>query len=149
MSREDAPPIPPVPMVPVSWGELLDKITILDLKARLIPDAAARANVGRELQALRDVAAPVMQVAGLAPLLDGLARVNAALWRIEDDIRVKEAQGSFDDAFVALARSVYRTNDERAALKRAINALLKSGLVEEKHHPASCAEGQVDARGPA
>ena len=89
MTREDAPPIPPVPMVPVSWGELLDKITILDLKARLIPDAAARANVGRELQALRDVAAPVMQVAGLAPLLDGLARVNAALWRIEDDIRVK------------------------------------------------------------
>ena len=69
---------------------------------------------------MRDVAAPVMQVAGLAPLLDGLARVNAALWRIEDDIRVKEAQGSFDDAFVALARSVYRTNDERAALKRAI-----------------------------
>lgn len=149
MTRDDAPPIPFVPLAPVSWGELLDKITILELKDRLIPDPAARANVRRELQALREVAAPVMRVEGLGPLLDALGGVNAALWRIEDDIRAKEAQGLFDDGFVALARSVYRTNDERARLKRAINALLKSGLVEEKHHPASRPEGQVDAQGRA
>lgn len=125
------------PMAPVSWGELLDKITILEIKAERITAAPARANVGRELQLLRQVAAPVMAQPGLAPLLDDLRRVNAALWRIEDDIRAKEAAGDFGAGFVELARSVYLTNDERSALKRQVNALLRSELVEEKYHVAA------------
>ncbi|MFC3631237.1 DUF6165 family protein [Paracoccus angustae] len=129
------------PLAPVSWGELLDKITILEIKADRIADPAARANVGRELALLREVAGPVLPQPGLAPLMDGLRRVNLALWDIEDDIRACEAAARFDAQFVALARSVYLTNDERAALKRRINALLRSDLVEEKcHAPAGRAD---------
>ena len=124
------------PLAPVSWGELLDKITILEIKADRIADPAARANVGRELALLREVAAPVLPQPGLAPLVEDLRRVNGALWRIEDDIRAKEAAAQFDSGFIKLARSVYLTNDERAALKREINALLGSELVEEKYHVA-------------
>lgn len=149
-------PIPPTPLVPVSWGELLDKITILELKARLIPEGPARANVTRELDALREVAAPALGADenhaahdDLGPLLDALRATNAALWQIEDDIRVKEAQGRFDDRFVALARSVYVTNDERARIKRRINDLLGSALVEEKHHPHAGRAPQAADAGPA
>lgn len=132
-----ATPVPSTPLIPVSWGELLDKITILEIKAARISAPAARANVARELAALMDVARPVLATVGLSPLLDGLRQVNAALWQIEDDIRMMEAQGSFDAEFVALARSVYLRNDERAALKRRINELLRSELVEEKLYPAA------------
>jgi hypothetical protein len=125
------------PLAPVSWGELLDKITILEIKAERIAEPAARANVARELALLRQAAAPVMAQPGLAPLIEGLRRVNVALWRIEDDIRAKEAASDFGADFIALARSVYLTNDERAALKRQINALLRSELVEEKYHAAA------------
>lgn len=125
------------PLAPVSWGELLDKITILEIKAERITDPAARANVGRELQLLRQVAAPVMAQPGLAPLLDDLRRVNAALWRIEDDIRACEAASDFGAGFIELARSVYLTNDERSAIKRRINDLLRSELIEEKYHAAA------------
>ncbi|MDO5370785.1 DUF6165 family protein [Paracoccus sp. (in: a-proteobacteria)] len=125
------------PLAPVSWGELLDKITILELKAERIADPAARANVGRELALLRQVAAPVMAQPGLTPLLDGLRRVNAALWRIEDDIRACETASDFGAGFIELARSVYLTNDERSAIKRRINDLLRSELVEEKFHAAA------------
>ncbi|MCZ0962419.1 DUF6165 family protein [Paracoccus benzoatiresistens] len=131
------------PLAPVSWGELLDKITILEIKADRIADPTARANVGRELALLRDIAAPVLPQPGLAPLIEGLRRVNGALWRIEDDIRAKEAAAAFDSGFVELARSVYLTNDERAALKREINALLRSELVEEKYHAATPTAGAV------
>lgn len=125
------------PLAPVSWGELLDKITILEIKAERITDPSARANVGRELALLRQVAAPVMAQPGLAPLLDDLRRVNAALWRIEDDIRACETASDFGAGFIELARSVYLTNDERSAIKRRINDLLRSELVEEKFHAAS------------
>lgn len=74
---------------------------------------------------------------GLSPLLDDLRRVNAALWRIEDDIRAKEAAADFGAGFIELARLVYLTNDERSAIKRRINALLRSELVEEKYHAAA------------
>lgn len=124
-----------MPLVPVSWGELLDKITILELKADRIPDAAAVANVRRELHLLEQVAEPVCATPQLAPLVDQLRQVNRTLWDIEDDIRRKELLGAFDDEFVALARAVYQTNDRRAAIKRRINDLLGSALVEEKHHP--------------
>ncbi len=127
----------PAPLAPVSWGELLDKITILEIKAERIANPAARANVARELSLLRETAAPVLPQPDLAPLLDGLRRVNAALWDIEDDIRAHEAAGDFGAGFVELARSVYLTNDERSAIKRQVNALLRSELVEEKYHAAA------------
>lgn len=129
--------IRPAPLAPVSWGELLDKITILEIKADRIAAPAARANVARELALLRGIAAPVLGQPGLAPLLEGLRRVNAALWDIEDGIRAREAAGDFGPRFVELARSVYLTNDERSGLKRQVNALLRSELVEEKYHAAA------------
>lgn len=125
------------PLAPVSWGELLDKITILEIKADRIAAPAARANVDRELALLREVAAPILPQPGLAVLVEGLRRVNLALWGIEDDIRAKEAAARFDAEFIGLARSVYLRNDERAALKRDINVLLRSELVEEKYHAAA------------
>ena len=130
-----------LPSVPVSWGELLDKITILELKARLIPEGPARANVTRELDALREVAAPALGADenhaahdDLGPLLDALSATNAALWQIEDDIRVKEKQQAFDAEFVKLARSVYFENDIRARIKKDINLALGSSYVEEKSY---------------
>jgi hypothetical protein len=143
---------PHPPLVPVSWGELLDKISILEIKAERIADPARRANVGRELRALaraRDEAAgfpgrpggPAAAPAGLDRLVAELRRVNETLWDVEDEIRLAERAGDFGPRFVALARSVYRTNDRRAALKRSINDLLGSRLVEEKSY-ADYAPGQ-------
>jgi len=122
------------PTVPVSWGELLDKLTILAIKRARIAAPAALANVAREQEALAPIAAPALAVDGVAALVADLTRVNEALWAIEDDIRAEDAAGRFGDAFVALARAVYRTNDERAAIKRRINDLLGSDLVEEKSY---------------
>lgn len=122
------------PLVPVSWGELLDKITILEIKADRIEDAAARANVARELALLREVAAPVLPQPGLAALIEALRSINCALWEIEDAIRARDAAARFDAEFIRLASAVYLTNDERAALKRKINVLLRSVLVEEKSY---------------
>lgn len=123
--------------VPVSWGELLDKITILEIKAERIADPAKTANVAKELAALRATRdAAGVDLAPLAALVDALREVNAALWRIEDDIRDCERQGDFGARFVALARDVYRTNDKRAALKRQVNEALGSELVEEKSYAA-------------
>lgn len=123
-----------MPDVPVSWGEALDKITILEIKSRRLSNPTALENVRKELALLRAVEAQVVGEPRLAPLRDGLVAVNEALWEIEDAIREKEAAGDFGPEFVELARSVYRRNDERAALKREINALLKSELVEEKSY---------------
>lgn len=124
-------------LVPVSWGELLDKITILDIKGRRIADPAKLANIARE----RDALQAVVVAAGALPdgaqgLIDGLCAVNEALWDIEDDIRDCERQKNFGERFVELARSVYRQNDRRAALKRELNDLLGSELVEEKSYQA-------------
>lgn len=135
----------PAPLAPVSWGELLDKITILEIKAIRISDTAARANVDRELVLLREVAAPVLPQPDLSVLVASLRRVNLELWQIEDDIRAKEATAQFDAEFIALARSVYLKNDQRAALKRDINTLLQSELVEEKYHPCSSSTFQKEA----
>lgn len=122
------------PSVPVSWGELLDKITILEIKRDRIARADARANVMREHGLLRRIAAPVLGEARLAALMASLRQVNERLWEIEDAIREREAASDFGDAFVALARSVYQENDRRAAIKRAINDELGSELVEEKSY---------------
>jgi hypothetical protein len=125
------------PVIPVSWGELIDKITILEIKARSLVDAAALANIRRELGLLTDTASRAQVLdERLLDLKERLARTNAALWDIENLIRAKEARGAFDAEFVELARSVYRTNDLRAALKREINLHLGSTLIEEKGYTA-------------
>lgn len=125
--------------VPVSWGELIDKIAILEIKSERIADAAKLANVRAELAALagvRDANLPSdgKVLGGLATLTADIKTVNEALWEIEDDIRDCERDKDFGPRFVELARSVYKTNDRRAALKRDINTLLGSELVEEKSY---------------
>ncbi|MFN8828258.1 MAG: DUF6165 family protein [Labrys sp. (in: a-proteobacteria)] len=119
---------------PVSWGELADKITILEIKAERIEDMAKRANVQRELDLLREKMALAPDRPGLTALVDGLRAVNLELWVIEDDIRDCERAKDFGARFIALARAVYQTNDRRAALKKDINLLLGSGIVEEKSY---------------
>lgn len=120
---------------PVSCGELVDKLTILEIKSARIRDAAKLANVREELRILddlwrRDAHSRVDVAAERAEL----KRINESLWEIEDEIRAKERDGAFDARFIELARSVYRTNDRRAAVKRAINLKLGSTLVEEKSY---------------
>ena len=125
------------PVVPISWGELLDKIAILEIKRVRFRAPDAVANATRELTALNvAVNLPLPPPAGLAELRSALAAVNQRLWMIEDKIREKDAQGDFGPAFIALARLVYRENDERGRIKQAINKLLGSGLVEEKQYSA-------------
>ncbi len=121
---------------PVSWGELIDKITILEIKSERIEDAQKRANVDRELALLQGRLALAPAHPELARLTDDLRAVNLMLWKVEDDIRDCERAGDFGPHFVTLARSVYQTNDRRAALKRDINVALASGIVEEKSYKA-------------
>jgi hypothetical protein len=121
--------------VEISAGELVDKLTILEIKLDNIHDTGKRANVTREYAALteslrRDVPAHPT----LSELRAELRAVNAELWRIEDEIRACERECVFDANFIALARSVYRTNDLRAELKRRINMLTQSEIVEEKSY---------------
>ena len=118
--------------VPVSIGELIDKITILQIKASRF-HGEALAHVQKELQLLEQV----RREAGVllpADLELALAEINGKLWTIEDAIREREAASDFGDRFIELARSVYRCNDQRAALKRQINAATGSSLVEEKSY---------------
>jgi hypothetical protein len=123
------------PRVPVSWGELIDKITILEIKIERLPAPAARENVAHELTLLRAVVAEQVEPpSGLTGLRGELAAVNRRLWDIENEIRRKEAAQSFDAGFIELARAIYRTNDERSRIKRAINQLLGSELIEEKQY---------------
>lgn len=122
-------------LVPVSWGELLDKITILDIKTKRIADPAKRENVEREHAALTRVVTDAGQLPKAAsPIIDQLRGVNEALWDIEDEIRDCERAKDFGARFIELARAVYHTNDKRAALKRDLNDLLGSELVEEKSY---------------
>lgn len=126
-------------LVPVSFGELLDKIAILQIKAERITDPAKLGNVRNELSALESVwlvhpAASSDAGLGIAELRQQLKAVNERLWDIEDDIRLKEKAQAFDEEFVRLARSVYFENDERARIKKAINLALGSAYVEEKSY---------------
>lgn len=121
--------------MPVSWGELIDKLSILEIKAERLRAPEAVANVRREVALLSAILAEQRtHLQELAALKAALDAVNRRLWDIEDAIREKEAAGSFDAAFVDLARSVYRANDERSRIKRRINELLRSGIVEEKQY---------------
>ncbi|MDX8492004.1 DUF6165 family protein [Mesorhizobium sp. VK22B] len=122
-------------LVEIAPGELLDKISILEIKAENIADISKRANVLLELEQLsrvRDEHLPTSEK--LAGLYVELKAVNQELWLVEDNIRVEELNKRFGDRFIELARSVYRTNDRRAALKREINLLLKSAIIEEKSY---------------
>lgn len=134
----------PIPAIPVSWGELLDKIAILEIKRERIARRAARANVEREYRLLLAIAAPALGNGRVAALSEDLKFVNEQLWDIEDAIRQCDARGSFGAEFVALARSVYRKNDRRAALKRRLNTLLESELIEEKSYPAFAGEAEAE-----
>ena len=121
--------------VPVSVGEVLDKITILQIKLAHISDADKRVNIQNELDALL----PLMAGDGFATdemqgLMAELKSVNEVLWDIEDDIREKEAAKSFDAEFIKLARAVYVTNDKRAEIKKQINLATGSPLIEEKSY---------------
>jgi hypothetical protein len=122
-------------LVPISPGELIDKITILEIKSQRITDAAKLANVRTELAMLTETwSASAWSAIDIGAEWTGLRDVNAQLWDIEDRIRDKERDSQFDAVFIELARAVYVTNDERAALKRRINTRLGSVLVEEKSY---------------
>ena len=122
-------------LVPISVGELLDKISILEIKAASIADPAKLVNVRHELKALQRVhAREVAPLPELPALYAELKTVNQELWRIEDEIREHERGGQFDERFIELARNIYRTNDRRAVLKRRINELTGSEIVEEKSY---------------
>jgi hypothetical protein len=121
--------------VPVSPGELLDKITILRIKSSRMSDAQKLANVRVELKVLEETwgASPYAK-SDIAADVVALLQVNERLWVIEDDIRDKERAQTFDNDFIRLARAVYFENDERAAIKRRINLKLGSTIVEEKSY---------------
>ena len=123
------------PSVEVSWGELIDKITILEIKEQRLLSKQSVANVHNELAALMNVADRTLaKRKDVAALKKQLKSINETLWEIEDKIREKEAAQSFDQEFIQLARSVYVNNDRRGDLKRRINLLLNSTLGEEKQY---------------
>jgi len=121
-------------LVPISVGELIDKIVILEIKSERIKNANQLANIANELRALRAVRLGAIDRTRLDALTADLKRVNAKLWDVEDAIRECDASGDFGDSFIELARAVYRFNDERARLKKAINVESGSRLVEEKSY---------------
>jgi hypothetical protein len=122
-----------IPRVPISWGELIDKITILEIKVERLQSPGAVTNAAYELAQLRSVLAELAEAPpDLAALRGELAQVNRHLWDTEDAIRQKEAALAFDGAFIELARAIYRSNDERSRIKRAINELTRSAIIEEK-----------------
>jgi flagellar motility protein MotE (MotC chaperone) len=121
--------------IELSVGELLDKITILQIKAERINDVTKLENINKELQVLLTLwgASPYSQ-SDLDENINELKKVNEQLWDIEDKIRDKESEQAFDEKFIELARSVYFTNDKRAEIKRVINTKTGSELIEEKSY---------------
>jgi vacuolar-type H+-ATPase subunit I/STV1 len=123
------------PKIPISWGELFDKITILQIKLENITSKNALENVEQELKKLQSILTQYCLKTMETTQLEGeLRQINQQLWDIEDQIRDKERNSSFDDEFIQLARSVYITNDERSRIKRKINDMFGSELVEEKSY---------------
>ncbi|TNF86113.1 MAG: hypothetical protein EP300_14455 [Gammaproteobacteria bacterium] len=121
--------------VPISPGELLDKITILQIKSERISDPAKVANVRTELEMLEKVWSEAVEAdTEIETLTKELKQINEALWEIEDDIRDEERNKRFGDRFIELARAVYVTNDERANAKKKVNLHLNSTIVEEKSY---------------
>ena len=124
------------PLVPISWGELIDKITILQIKELNIDSINAKVNIKKELKYLLEIAKLDKMPRDIEVLKSELSDVNLKLWEVEDNIRDKELAGQFDKNFIELARSVYRLNDVRAKIKQSINLMLGSELVEEKSYKA-------------
>jgi hypothetical protein len=121
--------------VPLSTGEVLDKITILEIKSERISDAGKLENIHNELSQLQPlVAGPPFDSDELKALIAELKSINEELWVIEDDIREQERESNFGEVFIALARAVYVTNDRRADVKKRINLATGSDLVEEKSY---------------
>ena len=124
-------------LIPVSIGELADKLSILEIKAARIDDAGKRAHVQVELEGLRTLwDAQVAAQAELAGMKDQLRAINERMWDVQDALRAKEAAQLFDTDFVELARSVARHNGERIQVKNAINRLAGSRFIEEKQYQA-------------
>ncbi len=122
-------------LTPVSIGELIDKITILEIKAERIDDAAKLANVRTELDGLLPLLQQQLQAQpALGALRTQLKAINERMWDIQDQLRDKEAAQVFDDTFIQLARGVYGTNGERIVVKNEINRVAGSALVEEKQY---------------
>ncbi len=122
------------PEIPVSWGEVIDKITILEIKSKNIKQEPAASNIANELSLLVKIAEEVIRDKTVQQLKSELLRINSDLWDIEDQIRLKESELQFAQDFILLARSVYKRNDIRAKLKRDLNEHLRSELVEEKSY---------------
>lgn len=122
-------------LVPVSPGEVLDKITILEIKSERMSEPAKLANVRTELALLRETWSRAVQEDDVVRRLhDALKEINGTLWEIEDDIRDKERAREFDQRFIELARSVYFTNDRRSQVKKELNLHLGSQIIEEKSY---------------
>ena len=121
--------------VPISPGELVDKITILEIKKEFIKNDNKLKNINHEYDLLMKIyTTQISETDGISELKDKLKEINLELWKIEDDIRDCEREKSFSDTFIGLARSVYFTNDRRSKVKLEINLLLNSNLVEEKSY---------------
>mgnify|MGYP001182508424 CR=1 FL=1 len=122
-----------VPQIPVSWGELLDKICILEIKKEKVSNQTALLNVTAEFEILNNIISnEILANSEVAKLRVELKEVNLNIWNIEAEIRIKEAANDFGDRFIDLARSTYLQNDNRASIKRKINEVLKSEIIEEK-----------------
>lgn len=121
-------------MIPVSWGEVFDKLTILEIKSERIDDTNKNINIRKELSEMKEVTESALLPEGMGSVINALRDINAKLWEIEDSIRDCERERRFDDEFIQLARAVYFTNDERAALKKQINVLMGSEIIEEKSY---------------
>jgi hypothetical protein len=131
------------PVVPISWGELIDKITILEIKNLKIESLTAKKNIRKELKYLLGIAKLDKMPKEIEVLKSELCNVNLKLWAVEDEIREKELAGEFDKTFIELARSVYRLNDVRAKTKQSVNLILQSELVEEKSYKEFQAKGNL------
>ena len=122
--------------VPVSPGELIDKITILSIKQERINDSGKLHFIANEIKSLDEFLCPLKQILEDYDIyFSALRDINQQLWDIEDDLRAKEATLCFDEEFIQKARLVYKTNDKRAALKLEINQILGSNIAEQKQHP--------------
>lgn len=121
-----------MPLIPVSWGELIDKLTILEIKKSKIKNYQSIINIKNEFNLLSEVVEKNIKIIDIKIYKDNLYKVNEKLWDVEDKIREFENRKIFNIEFVELARSVYILNDQRANIKREINIKLQSELIEEK-----------------
>lgn len=121
-------------LIEISTGEVLDKISILDIKLSKINDQIKISNIKNEYDYLNFLCQSILESEDIKKLYTELYRINLLLWNIEDKIRLKEKASEFDDEFIELARSIYKTNDERAKIKKELNLVTQSRFIEEKSY---------------